>query len=261
MNCNSSRSGTKVSCLRRRRRKILLSLSTTPRAASGSKRISEETVLRVLNKKWGLIWLESASMRALSSNCWWRSRFISTRVLFQIFSGAATDMTVAKTHSPSHQFQCGSMANSHLGLVAMASATRPSSRPTHASRGRRRHGQPLVRHQRGNGDDGAANRPHDAAAEQTHQERAFERKIGEAVRESDQTQRDADNQRRRHEQHQLQLLVGIALFGEQHAAKGVPARQERRKRRGYAHFQQQRKQQVLDGGQRVHVSAGFSPSL
>src|SRR5579859_4734327 len=135
MNCNSSRSGTNVSCLRSKRRKILLSFSTTPRAASGSNRIKDETVFRVLNKKCGLIWLDSASMRAFSSNCWCRSRFISTRVLFQIFSGAATDITVAKTHSSSHQFQYGSMANSHFGFVAMASATRPNSRPTHASSG------------------------------------------------------------------------------------------------------------------------------
>ena len=135
MNCSSSFSGTNVSCLRSSRRKMLLSFSTTPRAVSGSKRISAETVFSVLNKKCGLIWLDSASMRAFSSNCWCRSRFISMRVLFQIFSGAATDISVASTHSTSHQFQCGSMAKSHFGLVAITSATRPSSRPTHASNG------------------------------------------------------------------------------------------------------------------------------
>src|SRR6267143_6271552 len=135
MNCNSSRKGTNGSCLRSSRRKMLLSFSTTPRAASGSNRISDDTVFSVLNKKCGLIWLESASMRALSSNCWCRSRFISMRVLFQIFSGAATDISVASTHNPSHQSQCGSIANSHLGLVATASATRPSSSPTQAISG------------------------------------------------------------------------------------------------------------------------------
>src|SRR5712664_801282 len=135
MKCNSSRKGTNVSCLRSSRRKMLLSFSTTPRAASGSKRISDDTVFSVLNKKCGLIWLESASMRALSSNCWCCSRFISMRVLFQIFSGAATDISVASTHNPSHQSQRGSIANSHLGFVATASATRPSSSPTHASSG------------------------------------------------------------------------------------------------------------------------------
>src|SRR6267378_1888512 len=40
-------------------------------------------------------------------------------------------------------------------------------------RGRRRHGQPFVRGQRRNGYNRAANRPHHAAAQQTHQERAF----------------------------------------------------------------------------------------
>src|SRR6266446_33103 len=135
MKCSSSRSGTNVSCLRSSRRKMLLSFSTTPRAASGSKRISDDTVFSVLNKKCGLIWLESASMRAFRSNCWCRSRFISMRVLFQIFSGAATDISVASTHNPSHQSQCGSIANSHLGLVATASATRPSSSPTQAISG------------------------------------------------------------------------------------------------------------------------------
>ena len=69
MNSSSSRSGTNVSCLRSSRRKIFESFSTTPRAMSGSKRISEETVFSVLNRKCGLIWLVSASMRAFSSNC------------------------------------------------------------------------------------------------------------------------------------------------------------------------------------------------
>src|SRR5712692_7032815 len=139
MNCSSSRSGTNVSCLRSSRRKMLLSFSTTPRAASGSKRISDDTVFSVLNKKCGLIWLDSASMRAFSSNCWCRSRFISMRVLFQIFSGAATDISVASTHNPSHQSQCGSIANNHLGFVAITSATRPSSSPTQAISGSSSH--------------------------------------------------------------------------------------------------------------------------
>src|SRR6266404_9934943 len=135
MNCNSSRNGTNVSCLRSSRRKILLNFSTTPRAASGSNRISEDTVFSVLNKKCGLIWLDSASMRAFNSNCWCRSRFISMRVLFQIFSGAATDINVASTHSKSHQSHAGWMANNHFGFVATASATRPSSKIAQASKG------------------------------------------------------------------------------------------------------------------------------
>src|SRR5580704_18900216 len=120
-----------------------------------------------------------------------------------------------------------------------------------ARRGRRRHAEPLVSHQRGNSDDRATNGTYDAATEQAHQERAFQRQIGEPVRKSHHPQRHTDNQGRRREQHQLQLLVGIALFGEQHAAKRVPPRQQRGKRSGYAYFEQQREQQILGGNRRI----------
>src|SRR6267378_1752825 len=139
MNCNSSFSGTNVSCLRSRRRRILLKRNTTPRAVSGSKRINAETVFSVLNKKCGLIWLDSASMRAFNNNCWCRSRSFSMRVLFQIFSGAATDISVASTHSKSHQSHAGWIANNHFGFVATASATRPNSKITQASSGSNSH--------------------------------------------------------------------------------------------------------------------------
>jgi len=88
-------------------------------------------------------------------------------------------------------------------------------------------------------------RPHHAAAQQTHQERAFQRKVGEPVGESNHPQRHTDNQRRRHEQHQLQLLIRVALLSEQHAPKGIPAGQQRSEGRGHAHFEQQREQQIL----------------
>ncbi len=165
------------------------------------------------------------------------------RVLFQIFSGAATDITVANTVSISHQFQCGSIANSHFGVVAITSATRPSSSPTQASSGNSSHDifawRASRKRSRGifkkvNGPKfhksslfgiawrinppskpavAAAGIPshscpisagmvmiappigtHDAAAEQTHQERAFERQVREPVRKSDHPQRHADNQ-------------------------------------------------------------------
>src|SRR5262249_57114341 len=57
------------------------------------------------------------------------------RVLFQILSGAATDISVAMTARQSHQFQYGSIAKSHLGVVARTRATRPSSMPTQAASG------------------------------------------------------------------------------------------------------------------------------
>src|SRR5438874_1730691 len=163
MNCNSSRSGTNVSCLRSSLRRMLLSFSTTPRAASGSKRISEVTVFSVLKRKCGLICRDSASMRAFSRSCWWRSSFISLRVLFQIFS--------------------------------------------------------------------------DAAAEQAHQERAFERHIGEGIGgATNQAKSHAQNQRRHHEQHQFQFLIRVALLREQHAPQGVPPNQECGEGGGHRHL-------------------------
>src|SRR5438552_820151 len=182
MNCNSSRSGTNVSCLRSSLRRMLLSFSTTPRAASGSKRISEVTVFSVLKRKCGLICRDSASMRAFSRSCWWRSSFISLHVLFQIFSGAATDISAAITASTSH-------------------------------------------------------RSHDAAAEQAHQERAFERHIGEGIGgATNQAKSHAQNQRRHHEQHQFQFLIRVALLREQHAPQGVPPNQECGEGGGHRHL-------------------------
>ncbi len=46
------------------RRRIVASLKIISRAVSGSKRTSEEIEFRVLNRKCGLIWFCSASMRA-----------------------------------------------------------------------------------------------------------------------------------------------------------------------------------------------------
>src|SRR6266851_5461302 len=87
-------------------------------------------------------------MRAFKSSCWCCSRFISMRVLFQIFSGAATDISVAITTSASHQSQCESTAKSHFGLVASTRATRPSSRPTHAPKGAISHDNSALRNSR-----------------------------------------------------------------------------------------------------------------
>src|SRR6266581_391299 len=237
MNCNSSRSATNVSCLRSSRRKMLLSLSTTPRAESGSKRISAVTVFSVLNKKCGLIWLERASMRAFSSNCWCLSRFISMRVLFQIFSGAATDISVAITTRVSHQSQRASSAKSHFGLVASTSATRPSSRPTHAASGAISQDNCAFPSSRivAFGMFRNVNGP------------KFQRSslLGIACRinppssPANQSKCHADDQRRRHEQHQLQFLVGIALLGEEHPPERVPSRQQRSNGGGHSHLKQQ----------------------
>ncbi len=51
----------------------------------------------VLKRKWGLIWLISASMRAWSSAFSWSTSLRSIRVVFQMRTGSATPITVART--------------------------------------------------------------------------------------------------------------------------------------------------------------------
>src|SRR5882724_11170075 len=48
-------------------------------------------------------------------------------------------------------------------------------------------------------------------------------------------QRHAHDQRRGHEQHQFDFLVGIAFLGEEHAPKRGPPRQQRGDRRRHSH--------------------------
>jgi len=96
MKLSSSRRVLKFSCLRSRRRSTLESFTTITRAWLGSVRISEETELRVLNRKWGLIWLVRAARRASTSRRCCSSSFFSLRVLFQIFSGMVTAKTVVR---------------------------------------------------------------------------------------------------------------------------------------------------------------------
>ena len=69
----------------------------TVRAASGLERMSEDTDVSVLKRKCGLIWLLSASTRAVSRSfsCSW-SR-CSIRALFQMRIGVATASTVERT--------------------------------------------------------------------------------------------------------------------------------------------------------------------
>ena len=65
------------------------------RAVSGFERISDEIELSVLNRKCGLIWLDSASMRAAISSFSCSSSWCSIRALFQILMGMAIASTVA----------------------------------------------------------------------------------------------------------------------------------------------------------------------
>ena len=65
---SSSRSVTKCSWLRSRRRSSPDSFTISMRAVSGCDRISDEIEVSVLNRKCGLIWLSSASTRAVMSS-------------------------------------------------------------------------------------------------------------------------------------------------------------------------------------------------
>jgi hypothetical protein len=49
-------------------------------------------------------------------------------------------------------------------------------------------------------------------------------------------------------------LVGIALFGEQHAAEGVPASEESGDRRGHTDLEEEGKEKLADGECGFHRS-------
>ena len=70
------------------------SFTIMSRAESGLPRTSDEMEFSVLNRKCGLIWLCSASMRACSNRRSCCSNFISMRTLFNTFSAMATAITV-----------------------------------------------------------------------------------------------------------------------------------------------------------------------
>ena len=69
------------------------------RAVSGLDRISDEIDCSVLNRKCGLIWLASASIRAVISSFSCSCSLCSMRALFQILIGMATHSVVSSTAS------------------------------------------------------------------------------------------------------------------------------------------------------------------
>ncbi len=115
MNCTSSRSVTNDSCVRISRRRMLASFTMISRAMSGSKRTSDDTVFSVLNRKCGLIWLCSASIRACISMRCCSSSFISIRRLFQILSGRPTHAAVVAYAASSTGQRLLVTQNSHFG--------------------------------------------------------------------------------------------------------------------------------------------------
>ena len=139
MNSSSSRSGTNVSCLRSSRRRMLLSFSTTPRAEigieanqrrNGIQRVEQEVRIDLAG--------ERVHARLQQQLLVLLEIHLDARVVPD-FQRRRDGHHRGEHRSTSHQFQCGSMANSHFGLVASTSATRPSSRPTQASNGNNSH--------------------------------------------------------------------------------------------------------------------------
>ena len=124
----SSRRVTKCSWLRSRRRSSPDSLPMSMRAVSGCERISDEMDVSVLNRKWGLIWLASASTRACISSFSCSCSRCSMRAAFQILMGTATDITVVTTITATSQTSVGSRANRRWGPNRAARACRSSSR-------------------------------------------------------------------------------------------------------------------------------------
>ena len=73
---------------------MLESLWMSRRATSGSVRVADAIELSVLNRKWGLIWLERACRRALTTSTSCSASFRSSRTLFQILSGMPSAASV-----------------------------------------------------------------------------------------------------------------------------------------------------------------------
>ncbi len=86
---------------------------------------------------------------------------------------------------------------------------------------RGRTGEPFVIAKSRETDQRAAQQANDAAADETHEEGAFEGEIEEAV--ADEAQHDADGQRRRQEKQEHHFLVGVADFGEEQLAERAEA--------------------------------------
>ena len=132
---------------------------------------------------------------------------------------SATRPSSSRTHTPSgaiSQESCALFQEPHHGFRNVQKGEGPkvpeiffvgdglADQAAEQSRGRRGgHSEPLVGDQRGNGDNRSADGADDAAAEQAHQKSAFERKVGESVRIADEAERDADDERRSHEEHEL----------------------------------------------------------
>ena len=98
------------------------------RAVSGCERMSDEIDVSVLNRKWGLIWLASASTRACMSSFSCSCSRCSIRAVFQILMGMATDMTVVSTVTASSHTLAGSSRNSRWTPNSAERACRRSSR-------------------------------------------------------------------------------------------------------------------------------------
>jgi hypothetical protein len=112
--------------------------------------------------------------------------------------------------------------------------------------------QPFVIAESGKADQRAAEQADDSAADQAHQEGAFEGEVEEAV--SDDTEPNANSQRRGEKKQQHHFLVGVANLGEKHAAERTEADQKSGQRGCESNLQHQREQQILSAKKCAHFA-------
>ena len=108
---------------------MLASLTVISRASSGLMRTSEAMELRVLKRKWGLIWRCRASRRASRSRRFCSSSFISMRRAFQTLRAMPTTMGALSQTSTCTQRLGGDEREESWGNVR-ASQTRQASAAT-----------------------------------------------------------------------------------------------------------------------------------
>src|SRR5579863_8144408 len=83
---------------------------------------------------------------------------------------------------------------------------------------RHRSRKPFVKAEWKQADQRASEQADDPAAEKSHEERSFKREVEKSIA-GDQTQHDANGQRRHHEEKEHHFFVGVAVLGEDQLAK------------------------------------------
>jgi len=114
---------------------MLLSCSNTPRAESGSKPDQRGHGIQVLKRKCGLIWLESASIRAFRSTAGAAPGSSRRACCSKSSEAPPPTSAVADDHQHSHQSHLASMAYKPLRLGRQHQATPPQLQARHAASG------------------------------------------------------------------------------------------------------------------------------